>query len=326
MPDNPAIVYAVGIGNSRRQITLQAREILGAADVVAGHYGFIEMVREFIRPQAKVIDDREARKRSGTFVRYQHNRVSAVVAEALKGQTVAVVSGGDAGIWGMAGVLLEAQQVYQGAFRVEVVPGVPSLVTIAARLGAPLQNGFTVISVGDEDTPFAVIERRLRGAALGGGAIVLHKLILENSQYPEYYPPDRYPELYPPLEKTRFRLQRTFDILKEHVLPECPMAIVTDVCDQTSRFSTAMKGLGADDHRERIVVTTFREFLERADSFRFFTTVIIGDATTRRDGDVLFTPQWNYQWTYEKDMMNDIADLHYLKAQAEFFQTDGDQP
>ncbi|MBD3167601.1 hypothetical protein GF324_13455, partial [bacterium] len=316
-------IYAVGIGSSESQLTPRAREILGTVDVVAGHYGFIEMVRGHINPQARVIDDRPARARSEDFSRYQHNRVSAIVAEALKGQSVAVVSGGDAGIWGMAGVLLEAREVYENAFRVEVVPGIPSFVTVAARLGAPLQNGFTVVSIGDEDTPFAVIEQRLRGAALGGGALVLYKLILENMAYPEFYPPDQHPELSTPAKTTRFRLQRTFDILREHIPPERPMAIVTDVCDQTARFSTTMKMLGADDRHESIVFAPFGEFLKRSDSFRFFTTVIIGDATTRRHGDALITSQWNYTWKYSRDLMNDIADLPYLKEQKEFFEGSG---
>jgi precorrin-3B methylase len=222
----------------------------------------------------------------------------------------------------MAGVFLEAQAVYGRAFDVRVIPGVPSMVTIAAKLGAPLQNGFTVISVADEDTPFAVIEQRLRGAALGGGVIVLYKLILENL----YYPPDRYPELYPPAEKTRYRWERACAILSEHIPPERPMAIVTDACDQTSHYSSATRMLGSDDHKESIVIVPFQEFLARSGAYRFFTTVIIGDATTKRYGDILVTPQWNYKWTYAKEMMNDLAGLPYLKEQEEFLASLGRPP
>ncbi len=315
----PAIVYTIGIGNSKQQITLRARDILSTVDVVAGHYGFIEMAREFINPQAKVIDDREARKRSNTFEFYQQNRISAVVTEALKGQSVAVLSGGDTGIWGMAGVFLEAQHVFDNAFVVEVVPGVPTLVTIAAKLGAPLQNGFSLIAIGDEDTPFAVIEQRLRGAALGGGVIVLYKLILENLHYPQYYPAEKYPELFPPQEKLAYRWQRTYDILREHIPLDRPMAIVTDACDQTAGYSTATKMLGADDGRESIVITTFKDFLALAETYRFFTTIIIGDGITTRYGDTLITPQWNYKWRYTREMLQDIAGLPYLKDQSDFF-------
>lgn len=317
--DKKAIVYTIGIGNSRQQITMQAREILATVDVVAGHYGFIEMVREFINPQAKIIDDREARSRSQTFEFYQQNRISAVVTEALKGQSVAVVSGGDTGIWGMAGVFLEAQKVFNDEFRVEVAPGVPTMVTIAAKLGAPLQNGFSVIAIGDEDTPFAVIERRLQGAALGGGVIVLYKLILENLNYPQYYPEEKYPELFPPQEKLAYRWQRTYDILREYVPLDRPMAVVTDICDQTAVYSTKTQMLGADNGRENILITTFKEFLALAPTYRFFTTIIIGDEITQRHGDTLITPQWQYKWRFKREMLQDVAGLPYLKEPGAFF-------
>ncbi len=313
------IVYPIGIGNSKQQITAQAKEILAGVDVIAGHYGFIELAREYLNPDAKIVDDREARKRSGTFVFYQQNRISAVVTEALQGQSVAVLSGGDTGIWGMAGVFLEAQHVFENAFDVQVIPGIPTMVTIAAKLGAPLQNGFSLISIGDEDTPFAVIEQRLKGAALGGGVIVLYKLILENLNYPQYYPEEKYPELFPPKEKMLYRWQRTYEILREYISPKTPMAVVTDVNDQTSNYSTATEMLGSDDGREKIVIAPFDDFLALTDTFRFFTTVIIGDATTKQFGNVLITPQWNYKWTYHKEMMADIDGLSYLKAQKDFF-------
>ncbi len=317
--DKKAIVYTIGIGSSKKQITIQVKDILATVDVVAGHYGFIEMAKEYINPNAKVIDDREARSRSNTFEFYQQNRISAVINEALKGQSVAVLSGGDTGIWGMAGVFLEAQKVYDHEFTVEVIPGIPTMISIAAKLGAPLQNGFTLISIGDEDTPFAVIEQRLKGAALGGGVIVLYKLILENLNYPQYYPEDKYPELFPPKEKIMYRWQRTFEILSEHIVPDTPMAVVTDAHDQTSNYSTTTEMLGSDDGKEKIVITSFKDFIALSNTFRFFTTVFIGETITKRFGDILITPQWNYKWTYTKDMMKDITGLPYLKEQKEFF-------
>ncbi|MBD3290973.1 hypothetical protein GF337_19355, partial [candidate division KSB1 bacterium] len=309
----------IGIGNSKKHITLQAKEILPNVNVIAGHYGFIELAKEYLNPAARIIDDREARDRSSSFEFYQQNRISACVTEALKGQSVAVLSGGDTGIWGQAGVFLEAQKVHNNAFDVEIVPGVPSMVSIAAKLGAPLQNGFTLISVGDEDTPFEIIEQRLKGAALGGGVIVLYKLILENLGYPDFYPKEKYPELFPPQEKTKYRLERTYNILKEHISLNTPMAIVTDVCDQTSNYSSATAMLGCEGGKERIVITSFKDFLKEASGYRFFTTIIIGDALTQQYDNKLVNPQWNYRWKYRQDMMEDVKDLPYLKDQTTFF-------
>lgn len=298
---------------------MQARDILGQVDVVAGHYGFIEMAQEYINPRAKIIDDREGRKRVQTFEGYQHARISMVVTEALKGQSVAVLSGGDTGIWGMAGVFLEAQQVLNRAFEVRVIPGIPTMVSIAAKLGAPLQNGFSLISIGDEDTPFAVIEQRLKGAAMGGGTIVLYKLIFENLNYPQYYPQEKYPELFPPQEKMLYRWQRTNEILSEHIVPDTPMAVVTDAHDQTANYSSVTKMLGSEDGQEKLVITPFKDFLSLTSTFRFFTTVIIGETITKQYCDILITPQWNYKWSFQQEMMRDITQLPYLKTQQEFF-------
>lgn len=320
MKSKKGILYPIGIGHAREHITQQARDVLSTVDVVAGHYGFIELVREFINPKAMVLDDRDARRLAATFEECQQNRVAACAAQALSGKSVAVLSGGDSGIWGQAGVLLQAGQAHDWAFDVKVVPGIPSMVAVAARLGAPLMNGFSVISVGDEDTPFEVTEQRLRGAAIGGGTIVLYKLILENVAYPHLYPKDTYPELYPPKEKTWFRLERTFDILKEHIPSERPMAVVTDVHGQTSHYSAKTELLGNDNGNESIVVATLADFMNQAKGFRFFTTVIIGEEMTRQYGNLLVAPQVNYHWEYDPAMIDAVADLPWLAPQASYFK------
>ena len=319
------IIYPVGIGHSRKHITAEAREVLATVDVVAGHYGFIEMAREYINPKAQILDAREVRTRAASFEECQKNRVAACAVQALAGKSVAVLSGGDAGIWGQAAVLLQAGQAHDWAFDVKVVPGIPSMVAVAARLGAPLMNGFTVISVGDEDTPFDVTEQRLRGAAMGGGTVVLYKLILENTACPQLYPKDEYPELYPPMEKTWFRLERTFDILQEYVPLDRPMAVVTDVHEQTSRYSVSPELLGSDTGKESIVISTLADFMKQAKAFRFFTTVILGEEMTRQYGDLLVSPQANYRWEYDPAMIAEIHTMPCLKTQNQFFET-GVQP
>jgi hypothetical protein len=79
--------------------------------------------------------------------------------------------------------------------------------------------------------------------------------------------------------------------------------------------------LGSDDRKESIVIAPFKDFLALSDTFRFFTTVVIGEAITKKYGDILITPQWNYKWTYHKDMMRDIEGLPYLKEQKDFFES-----
>ena len=312
-------IYALSIGHTRSQITPEAQEALRTVDVVAGHPGFIEIAKPFLNEAVEYIDDRVTRRNADSFELARQNRVAAVVAQALLGKSVAILSGGDAGIWGYAGLFIEAQRYHDGAFDVEVIPGVAGMVASAARVGAPLMNGFALIALGDEDTPFQVVERRLQGAAMGGFVIVLYKLILESAGSPELYPQERYPELYPPLVRTRERLERAYQILSEHIAPATPMAIITDVYGQSSNYSGRSPLLGSDTGKEEIVLTTFDQFLNYSDHYRFLTTVIIGEEMTRVWRDKIYTAPWNRRWTYDDQMLQRVAHLEYLVKAGAFF-------
>jgi len=316
-------IYALSIGHTRDQITPEAQEILRTVDVVAGHPGFIEIARPFLNPAAEYIDDRVTRHSVDSSELAKQNRVAAVVAQALLGKSVAILSGGDTGVWGYAGFFIEAQQYHDGAFNVEVIPGVAGMMASAARLGAPLMNGFALIALGDEDTPFEVVERRLKGAAIGGFVIVLYKLILESASCPEFYPKEKFPELFPPLLRTRERLERAYEILSEHIGPATPMAIITDVYDQSSNYSHRPPLLGSDTGKEEIIVTTFDKFLDSSDRYRFLTTVMIGEKMTRVWRSKMYTCQWNYHWTYDSQMLQRVAHLAYLVKGGEFLQKNG---
>jgi precorrin-3B C17-methyltransferase len=313
------IIYTVSIGHSKAHITPEAQEVLKSTDVVAGHQSFIEIAGDFLKHSIEVIDNRETRKYASTFEIAQQNRVAACVTEALKGKKVAVLSGGDTGIWGEAGFFIEAQKIHENAFDVVVIPGVSCIVASAARVGAPLMNGFALIALGDEDTPFEVVGRRLEGAAIGGFTIVLYKVIVESHSFPEFYPQEKYPELNPPEKCTEFRLKETHTILSKYIAQETPMAIITDVYNQTSSHKTNEKMIGSQNGREEIILTTFSNFLNFSSNYRFFTTIIIGDETTKQNMNYIYTPQWNYRWVYSQKMTGLIKDIPYLKKLPDFF-------
>lgn len=106
-------------------------------------------------------------------MRQERTRAEAAVAEATAGSRVAVVSTGDAGVYGMAGLVFEL--LPEGSpVTVEVVPGVTAASAAAACLGAPLMNDFAVVSLSDLLTPLEVIERRLTAAADGDFVIALY--------------------------------------------------------------------------------------------------------------------------------------------------------
>jgi len=92
----------------------------------------------------------------------------------LEGKNVAVISSGDPGVYGMAGVVLEVATLENANVPINVVPGVTAATAAAARLGAPLVSDFAVISLSDLLTPWILIEKRLNAAASADFVIVLY--------------------------------------------------------------------------------------------------------------------------------------------------------
>jgi len=153
----------------------QAKAALDAAQVVAGYRTYIELIEPLLTHQEVV----------ATGMKAEVKRCQAAIDRACEGQRVALVSSGDAGIYGMAGLVLEicaARELQVGPpdvpgevdFYLEVIPGVPALAAAAALLGAPLMHDFAAISLSDLLTPWEVIQRRVQLAAEGDLVIVLY--------------------------------------------------------------------------------------------------------------------------------------------------------
>lgn len=159
-------LVAVGIGPGTPEgLTLKARSALLAADVVVGYKPYCEQVRW-------LIGDKPTR---ATGMRSEVARCEEAIREARSGRTVAVVCSGDAGVYGMAGLLLELLADSGGAaVEVDVVPGITAATEAAALLGAPLMNDFAVISLSDLLTPRETILRRLEAVAACGMPCALY--------------------------------------------------------------------------------------------------------------------------------------------------------
>jgi precorrin-3B C17-methyltransferase len=108
-----------------------------------------------------------------TGMKSEAERCELAVAEALKGQKVSVVSSGDAGIYGMASLLYELAANHT-ELEIEVIPGITAAISAAAILGSPLTNDFAVVSLSDLLTPWDVIEKRLNAAASADFVICLY--------------------------------------------------------------------------------------------------------------------------------------------------------
>ena len=184
------IVYVVGLGPGDPQfLTAQAQSALDAAEVLCGYTVYLELVRPFY----------PGKECYATGMTKEIDRCRWALETAQSGKSVALVCSGDAGVYGMASPLLELAEEYPEV-TVEVIPGLTAALSGGAVLGAPLAHDFCVISLSDRLTPWEVIEKRLKAAAMGDFCVALYnpsskgrpdylaravRILLENGKTPE---------------------------------------------------------------------------------------------------------------------------------------------
>ncbi len=157
-------IFAVGIGpGDERYMTDAAVKAIEASDVLCGYTAYIDLVK----------DRYPDKQMYSTPMPKEKERCVWAVERAREGMTVSVVCSGDAGVYGMAGLLLEIMGT-DTTIDFEVVPGITAALSGAALLGAPLMNDFCVISLSDLLTPWDMIEKRIRAAAQSDFAVVLY--------------------------------------------------------------------------------------------------------------------------------------------------------
>lgn len=187
-------IFITGIGpGSRELLTPEAKVSIFNAHVIVGYKTYIHLIEDLI--QDKQIISNGMRK--------EKERCGAAIEKALEGNIVTVISSGDSGIYGMAGLVYE--MAGEAAIEIQVVPGVSASNAAAALLGAPLMHDFATISLSDLLTELPVIEKRIEYAAKGDFVICL----------------------YNPMSKTRKEpFNRCYDILQTALKPETPVGMV----------------------------------------------------------------------------------------------------
>lgn len=192
------MIWVVGIGpGGKETMTLEALEALQACDIVVGYKTYIKLIEE-------LIEDKEVYQNG---MRQEVERCQDAIELAKKGKKVAVVSSGDSGIYGMAGLILELITKEEVEIPVRVIPGVTASIAAASILGAPIMHDFCHISLSDLLTPWEVIEDRLRHAAEADFVICL----------------------YNPRSKGRKdHLEKAFQIMSAFKGPDTPVGIVKD--------------------------------------------------------------------------------------------------
>ncbi len=168
-PQKRGKIMLVGLGpGSHDHLTARARAAIAEADTVIGYSTYIKLV-------AELLDGKEVIKKSMTE---ELDRAIEALARAQQGKKVALVSSGDAGVYGMAGptyeVLFEAGWTPESDIEVEIIPGASAINTCAALVGAPLTHDFCAISLSDLLTPWPVIARRLNAAAAADFVVALY--------------------------------------------------------------------------------------------------------------------------------------------------------
>jgi precorrin-3B C17-methyltransferase len=231
----------------------QAKAALDAAQVVAGYRTYLELIEPFLTHQEVV----------ASGMKGEVKRCQAAIDRALGGARVALVSSGDAGIYGMAGLVLEIcaargfkvgppQSAGEVDFHLEVIPGVPALAAAAALLGAPLMHDFAAISLSDLLTPWETIQKRVELAAAGDFVIVLYN---------------------PKSKKRDWQLGAVRDLLLKAKDPATPVGIV----------GRAMR------EGQEVAVTTLAEMLQHPVDMQ--TVIIIGNSQTFTYGPYMITPR-----------------------------------
>ncbi|NPV91090.1 MAG: precorrin-3B C(17)-methyltransferase [Firmicutes bacterium] len=158
-------VLIVGIGSGERDtLTSEALQAIAESDAIVGYKTYTDLIKNLIDGQEVV---------SSGMGREVDRGIKALEL-AERGMTVAVISSGDPGVYGMAGVMLELMQQRDSTIPVRVIPGLTAAQLAAAALGAPLMNDYAVISLSDLMTPWEVIEKRLDLCAQADMVICLY--------------------------------------------------------------------------------------------------------------------------------------------------------
>lgn len=235
-------LYVVGIGSGGKQgMTFEARAALEACDVIVGYTTYVKLVTPLF-PGKEVLS---------TPMMKEVDRCRMAIERAAEGEAVAMVCGGDAGVYGMASPILE---LVAGDERVdvEVIAGVSAAQSGAAVLGAPLSHDFAVVSLSDLLTPWEAIERRLRAVAQADFCLCLYN---------------------PRSNKRPDHLARAARILLEGLSASTPCGWV--------------RNIGRDGQESGILTLGELPALE-AD---MFTTVFVGNSATRFVDGRMVTPR-----------------------------------
>jgi cobalt-precorrin 5A hydrolase/precorrin-3B C17-methyltransferase len=237
-------LFLVGIGpGSPEHMTFKARQAIERSDAVIGYNAYIDLIKPFINGKEVI----------ATGMGAEIERVKKAIDIVKKGKAVSIISSGDSGIYGMAGLVGEmlcAQSLDN--IDMEVIPGVPVLAAGAALLGAPLNGDFVAISLSDYLVSWEEISQRLQLSAQAGFIIVLYN---------------------PRSKKRLYQLDEAIDIIQQIRRPDTPAGIV---------YNAYREG-------QKVIITDLQHLLDYKIDMN--TIIIIGNANTFTFNNWMVTPR-----------------------------------
>lgn len=246
-------IKVIGLGPGSPEFFLKpAIDAIKGADVIIGYKYYFRFIQCYLAEGTECID---------TGMRQEVERAKIAFEKAEAGHKVAVISSGDAGIYGMASLILEMADKRRTAIPVEVVPGISAFQAAAAKLGAPLSHDFVILSLSDLLTPWKLIEKRMKAAAMGDFVTVLYN---------------------PRSNKRYWQLYRLKELFLEERLPSTPVAVVRQV----------------EREEEHITLTTLEAF--DPEIVDMFSIVVIGNSQSYVSNNKFITPRGYYS-KYEQE-------------------------
>lgn len=235
-------IFVVGIGpGAYEKMTIEASEALKKCDIIIGYTVYIDLVKDHF----------SEKKFMSTPMKKEKERCVLAFEEASKGNTVAMICSGDAGVYGMSGLIYELSSSYPET-EIEVIGGVTAAVGGAAVLGAPLIHDFCLISLSDLLTPWEKIEKRLLLASESDFVICIYN---------------------PSSIKRHDYLQKACDLMMKYKSPDTVCGLVSNI--------------GREGEEARTM--TLKELRDTA--VDMFTTVFVGNSQTKLIGDKMVTPR-----------------------------------
>lgn len=266
-------IFVVGFGpGDREHITKRAVDALQQSNHIMGYKTYVDLIRHLVTAQTIV----------STGMTEEVSRAQDAVKQAEAGNIVAVISSGDAGVYGMAGlvyeVLIEKGWTEATGIEVEVVPGISAINSCASLLGAPVMHDSCTISLSDHLTPWTVIEKRIEAAAMADFVIAF----------------------YNPKSGRRTRqIAEAQRILLKYRSPDTPVGLVKSAYRES----------------QNIVLTNLAEMLDH--DIGMLTTVVVGNSSTFYYDNKIITPR-GYQRKYTLGDEKQVWKPHQrLKKEAE---------